>query len=290
MIRIVSDSSTLYSSAQAKEKGFEAVPLQVIIDGQSWSDYEELSSEEMAEKCRNGAIPTTSQPNVARKLDVYNELLKNPEDQVLDLCMADGLSGTYQSACSIREMSDDPQRVTVFNTKTLCGPHRAMVETAKKLAERNASLEEILSVLETMQKKEASALMVRDFGFLQRGGRISKTTALAGSMLRLIPVVFKSDDGTRLDTAGACRTWQKGYEKILSFLKEHELDESWKLYIVHGDASDQARKAADWFAQRLPETVMEIHELCPMFLAHGGPGCLAIQAIRIPDMDQTPVA
>lgn len=282
MIRIVSGSSTLYSPAAAKEQGFQTVPLQVIIDGQSWCDYEELTSKEMADRCRNGAVPSTSQPNVARKLDVYNELLKNPEDQVLDLCMADGLSGTYQSACSVRDMSDDPERVTVFNTKTLCGPHRGMVETAQKMAAENASLEEILQVLEAMQEKEASTLMVRDFGFLQRGGRISKTTALAGSLLKLVPVIYKSDDGMHLDIAGTCRTYQRGYEKVLGFLKDHGLDETWKLYIVHGDAAAQAEKAAAWFAQKLPGIDIEIHELCPMFIAHGGPGCLAIQAIQIP--------
>lgn len=283
MIKIVCDSSTLYSSDEAKEKGFEAIPLQVIIDGHSYNDYEELTPVQMIEKCRNGAVPHTSQPNPARKLEVYNELLENPQNQILDLCLADGLSGTYQSACAVKEMCTDPERVTVFNTRTLCGPHRAMVQTAQKMAEENGSLEEILSVLEIMQKNEASALMVKDFGFLQRGGRISKTTAFAGSLLKLVPVVCKREDGTSLDLVGASRTFQKGFEKVLNFLQEHGFDEKWRLYIVHADAPVQAKKALAWFQERFPSLDTEIHELCPMFIAHGGPGCIALQAIRVPD-------
>lgn len=283
MIKIISDSSTLYSSSQARARGFYSVPLQVILDRQSYSDYEDLSSQEMAQRCREGATPGTSQPSIQRKLELYNELLQDPDNEVLDLCMADGLSGTYQSACSLRTMCEDPDRVVVFNTRTLCGPHRAMTETALQMAENGASMEEILQCLQAMQEQEASALMVKDFGFLQRGGRISRAKALAGSFLHLVPVAVKNEEGSSLEIVGAGRTFQRSFEKVLQFLQSRGLDEKWKLYICHGDHESAAQKARDWFARKVPGISIELYPLCPMFIAHGGPGCVAVQAIRCPE-------
>ena len=65
-------------------------------------------------------------------------------DKVINTSMADGLSGTYQSACSAREMAKNKEDITVFNSGTLCGPHRYMVEQAQKMAKEGKDEMEIL--------------------------------------------------------------------------------------------------------------------------------------------------
>ena len=136
MVRIVSDTSTLYSTAQAREAGFDVSPLSVTINGETYREFDEISSEEFVSIINQGHLPVSSQPAIGQVEEVYR---KYPNDQILNISMAHGLSGTYQSACAAAELCED-QEITVINSTTLCGPHRCMVETAVAMAKENKTL------------------------------------------------------------------------------------------------------------------------------------------------------
>ena len=80
--------------------------------------------------------------------------------------MSAGLSGTYDSACSARSSVDNKEKVHVFNSKTLCGPHRYMVEKASELSKENKTVDEIIEVLDEASETEISFLIPFDFSFL----------------------------------------------------------------------------------------------------------------------------
>ena len=84
-------------------------------------------------------------------IDVFE---KYSREEILNISMADGLSGTYQTACSAREMVDNKERITVFNSKTLCGPHRYMTEMAQKMKEEGKSIKEIINFMEVNYGKQ----------------------------------------------------------------------------------------------------------------------------------------
>ena len=128
MIQIITDSSSLYTPEEAKAAGFEAVPLCVCI-GDSHERDLLLDMNQYYEKIDRGLLPTTSQPPLGDVLEAF-ETYK--DSQIIDIAMADGLSGTYQTACSAREMSDHKEQIHVFNSRTLCGPHQYMVQTADR--------------------------------------------------------------------------------------------------------------------------------------------------------------
>ena len=140
MVRIVSDTSTLYSTRQAEEAGFRVSPLSVTIAGGTYREFDEISSEEFVDIIRQGHMPTSSQPaigEVAEKYEMY------PGDQILNIAMAHGLSGTYQSAVAAAELSSNSENITVINTRTLCGPHRYLVERAVEFAQEGQSVAQI---------------------------------------------------------------------------------------------------------------------------------------------------
>lgn len=283
MLHLVSDTSTLISPATALEQGFHIVPLEVTINDQSFADLEEITTSQLADKIRNGAMPSSSQPRPARKLDLYNELLQNPEDEILDLCIANGLSGTYTSACMMKDQCDDPNRVHVYNTHTLCGPQKAMVETALRMRDEGADAQAIMKQLDHMLESHFSGIMVRDFDFLKRGGRAGSASALVGKVLKLVPVAILNESGESLSVIGTSRTTGKAFAKIKEEIEKKlapGTGSGYTLYLSHGDDPDLAQKAAAWFAKVWPEAGIEINELCPMFLVHGGPGCLSVQIIK----------
>ena len=95
MVRIVSDSSTLYSSAQAREAGFTVAPLSVTIAGKSYKELEEIQLEEFVSIIGQGHMPTSSQPALGDVIAMYEAC---GHDEVINISMADGLSGTYSTA------------------------------------------------------------------------------------------------------------------------------------------------------------------------------------------------
>ena len=141
MVRIISDSSTLYSTAQARDAGFAVSPLSVTIAGKSYREFDELSSDEFVSIINQGHMPTSSQPAIGEVTALYEEFAG---EQILNIAMAQGLSGTYMSAVAAADLCDNADDITVLNSRTLCGPHRYMVERAVAWAEAGDSREEIV--------------------------------------------------------------------------------------------------------------------------------------------------
>ena len=119
MVRIVSDTSTLYSTAQAREAGFAVSPLSVTIAGNTYREFDEISSLQFVDIIRQGHMPTSSQPAIGEVTGLYEEF---SGDEILNIAMADGLSGTYNSAAAAAALCENADRITVLNTRTLCGP------------------------------------------------------------------------------------------------------------------------------------------------------------------------
>jgi len=95
MVRILSDTSTLYSTSQAKKAGFAVSPLSVTINGETYREFDEISSEDFVGIIRQGHLPVSSQPAVGEVLELYEAYA---EDEIVNVAMAAGLSGTYDSA------------------------------------------------------------------------------------------------------------------------------------------------------------------------------------------------
>ena len=202
MVRIVSDTSTLYSTAQAQEAGFDVSPLSVTIAGAAYREFDEITSDEFVEIIRQGHMPTSSQPAIGEVEQLYR---KYPEDEILNVSMAHGLSGTYTSAVAAAQLCDHAEKITVINTRTLCGPHRYMVEQAVKMVEAGLGKDEIVAKLNEMMDSAKSFLVPADFDYLRRGGRLSPLVSYVGKAAKLTPIMTQTDNGERLTVAGIRR-------------------------------------------------------------------------------------
>lgn len=276
MVQIITDSSSLYTPSEARQSGFESVPLCVSI-GDSHERDLLLDMEEYYGKIRQGMLPTSSQPPLGEVIEVFQA---HAGSFIINISMADGLSGTYQTACSAREMVDNKEEIAVFNSRTLCGPHRYMVSQAQKMKEHGCSPQEILDWLEQAAGNTESFLIPQDFSFLKRGGRLTPLAAATGSVLKLKPIMKLTDDGRRLDKFGIKRTLISAAQHIISYLKKKELDSRHILYISHADAPADAQKIKEMFEQAFHGLEVVILELGAAFVAQGGPRCVAIQYIR----------
>ena len=274
MVHIVSDTSTLYSTSQAREAGFTVAPLSVTIAGKSYREFDEISSEEFVEIIRQGHMPTSSQPAIGEVEDMYNQF---PGEEIINVTMALGLSGTYTSAVAAAQMCDHADKISVINTRTLCGPHRYMVEQAIRWAGEGLGREEILKKLNVLMDSAKSFLVPADFDYLRRGGRLSPLVSYVGKAAKLTPIMTQTDNGERLTVAGIRRGFPHAVKYITEQLVKAGVGKCWQVQISHAGAMDKAELALKVLKEAMPEAEYRIYPLSPAFITQGGPGCVAVQ-------------
>ena len=276
MVCIVSDTSTLYSSAQAREAGFAVSPLSVNIAGNTYREFDEISSDDFVALIRQGNMPASSQPAIGEVAALYEEFAG---EEILNIAMADGLSGTYASAVAAADLSDN-RNITVINSRTLCGPHRYLVENAVKMAKEGKPLREIVERTEALMQTAKSYLIPADFGYLRRGGRLSPLVSYVGQVTHLAPVMTQTDDGRQLTAAGIRPSFVQAVKYVMKALESRGVGRGWHIYITHGAAPHLAEKARKLLAAAFPAATLEIYPLSPAFITQGGPECVAVQVIQ----------
>ena len=277
MVRIVSDTSTLYSTTQAQQAGFAVSPLSVTIAGKSYREFDEISSEEFVNIIQQGNMPTSSQPAVGEVVELYE---KYPEDEILNITMALGLSGTYNGAVAAAGLVENSERITVLNSRTLCGPHRFLVENAVELARKGLSREEIVAETEKLMETAKSYLMPADFEYLRRGGRLSPVVSYVGQVASLSPVMTQTEDSQKLAVAGVRRGFASAIKFVAKALTNRGVGAGWRIYVTHAGVPEKAEQAYKILEAEFPDAKFEIMPLSPAFITQGGPGCVAVQIIQ----------
>ena len=276
MVRIVSDTSTLYSTAQAEQAVFAVSPLSVTINGKSYREFDEISSEQFVSIIHEGHMPTSSQPAVGEIAAMYE---RYAGEEIINIAMAEGLSGTYNGAVAAAGMIDDGD-ITVINSRTLCGPHRYMVEKAVEMAKNGAGKDEIVAHVEQLMDSAKSYLMPADFDYLRRGGRLSPLVSYVGKTIKLVPMMTQTEDGKQLTLAGVRRSFKQAIQYVAKSLQERGVDDNWRIYISHADAMDKAEQAREILKESFPNAFYDILPLSPAFITQGGPGCVAVQVVK----------
>lgn len=276
MVKIITDTSALYTVAQGKEMDVTVIPLSVSINGKEQRDLC-FDTKEFLADIKEGHVPSSSQPPIGEVVEAYETYA---DEEIINLCMADGLSGTYQTALSAAEQVANKESIHVINTTTLCGPHRYLVDKAVKLRDEGLNAKAILEHLKVSIENNHSFLIPQDFEFLKRGGRLKGTTATLGGLLKLKPIMEAVDNGSRLDKFSIARTMGKAVDTIANFFEEHHVDETYKIYISHADALDAAQQFVKRMKERFVACEIEVLELSQAFITQGGPACIAVQYIK----------
>ena len=199
---------------------------------------------------------------------------------MLFLTVGDGLSGAYQTAMGARNMTEDPERIHILNSKTLAGPLRYLAKKAVALKNEGLDLERIKTVLQESIESSVSFVIPEDFEFLKRSGRLTAVTAKIGGALKLLPVLTQTKDKTRITPIGIKRSWKAAVDMILQRLQDLEVGKDHLISISHAGTLQKAETVMQQVRARFAATEIEILELSPGLITHGGPGCIVIQAVR----------
>ena len=197
MVHIITDNAANLPKALREQYGIEELCLTYTVDGVPADTSEEFDGREFYEALRRGASVQTSMvtPDTAQKgMEPY---LINGED-VLYVGLSGGVSGTCWGVGLVaRELAEQyPERkIRVLDTRGASLGEGLIVLAAAKLAAEGRVIEEIVVRCEELCGKMRQHFMVDDLKFLRKGGRISGSAALAGTLLQIKPILQGDEEG-----------------------------------------------------------------------------------------------
>ena len=276
-IRIVVDS-TADMPEELKAK-FSIVPLNVSFGEETYIDGVTIDHKLFYEKlAASSKLPKTSQPSPDAYARVF-EAAKLSGDTLVVLCVSSGISGTYQSATIAAQ--DYPQNVYVVDTQHVANAFGILAEYALQLAEQGKSAQEIVdAILEEREHVQLFALL-DTLEYLQKGGRISKTAAFAGTLLSLKPIVCMRDGV--LGMLGKARGMKQGQQLLAKEIQAAGVDFG-KPYLMGytGLSDEQLQKFLESSTAIWQESGKSIRAvpLCPVVGTHAGPGAVVAAFFR----------
>ncbi len=191
MVRIIIDSACDMPKEIADKLHLDFLPLKTIFGEEEFLDGITLSHDDFYTKLENSKVnPTTSQVSPADFEDVYADVKKNGDTAVV-ITISSKLSGTFQSANIARDDYEDC--IYVVDSENATVGEQLLVRYACQLRDSGASAEEIVAALEAKKRDIRLVAVLDTLEYLQRGGRISKTTAVAGTLLSIKPLISVVD-------------------------------------------------------------------------------------------------
>jgi DegV family protein with EDD domain len=270
MVKIITDSSTLYTQAEAAAFGVEATPLCVAIGDYQGrdlvSDYDDFY-----DRISKGQHPQSSQPPVGEVMALYE---KYKDDFVINIAMADGLSGTYQSACIAAEDFPNIRVVDSMNVSIASG---ILAEYALRCAAEGMGLDELAEHLTKKRDEVALVAMVDTLEYLRKGGRISGAAALAGGVLNIKPVVTTRDG--ELAVLGKARGSKKANNLLVEQITRDGVNYSMPLQLGYTGLSDDMLQQYIEDSQALWKghvDTLDCVQLSSVIGTHAGPGAVAV--------------
>ena len=278
---LITDSSADLSQEMVQELGVTVLPLSFTIQGKTYRNYpdnREMDLPLFYDMLRAGELATTSAVNVAEYTQAVEPILQEGKD-VLILAFSSGQSSTYQAsvlaAGELREKYPDRK---IYTVDTLCASlgQGLLVYLAAQEQRKGKSIEEVRDWAEETKLHLCHQFTVDDLHFLKRGGRISATTAVVGSMLQIKPVLHVDNEG-HLINIGKARGRQASLKALVDKMEKTVTEEGRKtVFISHGDCRKDAVTVADMVRERFGTQDIRINFVGPVIGAHSGPGTLAL--------------
>lgn len=282
MFKLVTDNMADLPREYLREHNVDFMALSYILDGEEYGRDRELDYKDFYGMMRDGKMPTTSQVNPEEAKAFFAECIReNP--QILYLAFSSGLSGTCNSGRIAAEeiMEEHPDvKIVVIDSLAASLGEGLLVHKAVKLRDQGKSLEETAEWLENHRLNLVHAFTVDDLFHLHRGGRVSRTAAILGTLVSIKPKLHVDDEG-HLILIGKVRGRRKSLDSLVDYMEEKM--GSWAqenrddyVFISHGDALEDAEYVKKQIQERFGMEHFLIHNVGPVIGAHSGPGTIAL--------------
>lgn len=277
---IATDSCSDLPESFLSKEGIISASLGYNMDGKVYGEGNLMDPKEFYDKMREGQMPTTSAVNPTTFEEKFRPYLESGKD-VLYIGFSSGLSSTYSSgAVAAEALTEEFKDAKVITVDSLCASlgQGLLVYYANELKKEGKSIDEVAHWLEKNKLYLCHQFTVNDLMHLHRGGRVSKTTAIVGTLINVKPVLHVDDAGKLISLHNV-----RGRKKALNALVDNMektmgrfKDDNKVIFISHGDCEEDAVYVKNRIEEKFGKKEFLIDYVSPTIGAHAGPGVVAL--------------
>lgn len=279
-MRIVMDDVGDIPADLIKKHNIGVVPVNVMFGTEEYLsgiDIDHATFYEKTNQVTAENFPKTSQPTPYQFVEFYKEIMAEGETEILTITVSEKLSGTYASVVGAQKELAGQATIHLFDSQAGSAPMGYMVLEAARMAEADASAEEILARLHQMREEMVVVFTIDSLEYAVKGGRVSSMKSLMASLLNIKPIVHLSD-GEILEL-GKVRTRKRAIREIVDLVRERAGDRPVKLATIHANAPQDAQKLHEIACPQFQVTEEWIVDMAIPVAINLGPGALGLSII-----------
>lgn len=283
-LKIITDSASDIPKWVIKEFDLHVIPTPVVIDEKDYFDGKTIVPEEFYNVLRSGKDVKTYHINAQMFYDNFLPYAQN-KDEVIYLCFSTGIAGTFNAAniakTELLEKYPDFE-LTIIDTKCASLGFGLATYYALLMQKNGASKQEIIDGIIWHCEHMEQVFTVSTLEYLLKGGRLSRTSAFAGSLLDIKPIIQVTDLGA-LESFEKVRGRHKSLKRLIEIVGEWGKDlEHQVMGVVHGDDATTMEMMKEQLGMIYGcKRFMDNYVGCAIG-AHTGPGIIGITFLNEP--------
>ena len=280
---LMTDSCCDLNQQEAAELDLTVLPLSFTIDGQTYAntpDHAAMPPEEFFHRVANGAVCSTAAANVGEFSDAMKKALDAGKD-ILCICFSSALSTTYQSACiaaeDLRGEYPEAKIIVIDSLSASRGQGMLLYRAVQERRRSNPDIETLADFVRGAIQSQCHWFYVDDLNHLKRGGRVSATAALVGTVLGIKPVLHTDSEG-RLIPVSKARGTKAAIRALADKMAELgvEPEKHQPVFICHADCPDSVAYLKELLRERFGVTDVRADFIGPVIGSHTGCGTLGL--------------
>lgn len=278
---LATDSSCDLPQALVDEFELTVVPLTVDVSGKVFNNYldeREIGFKEFYHYSKGGAEIKTSCPSLAAFTTAFTDILESGKD-ILYIGFSSALSATTQNARTVAEELSEvypDSKIIVVDSLAASMGQGLLLKYVYEEKQKGKTIEELARYAEDTKLHICHWFTVNDLMYLKKGGRISATTAIAGTALNVKPVMHTDDEG-RLTNVGKARGRKASLNALMEKMRETAINpKEQTIYISHGDCEDEVKEFAKLIKKEIGYKDVVINYVGPVIGGHTGAGVVAL--------------
>ncbi len=277
---ITTDSNSDLPLPYIQDKKIGIISHYYDLEGVTYGEDNLLPANVFYDKMRQGCMPTTMASNPAVIRDVFQKYVQEGHD-VLHISFSSALSGGCSNVTvgAAEVCEENPgAKIIVLDSLNVSLGQGLLIMKAVEMREQGKTIDEVVEWIEEHKLEYGCQFTVDDLHHLHRGGRISKTTALIGSMINIKPILTVNNNG-ELVANGTTR----GRKKSLALIVDNMINNMGKfvdsddpICVVHGDSEEDANFVVNLIKEKLHRDHIVVNTVSPSIGAHSGPGAIGV--------------
>lgn len=277
---VITDSCANLSEEQIDELGLRIIPMRFYVDGIEYRSYVEGKKTDLRnfyEMMQQGKTITTSMPNLVEVEQLFRTELEAERD-ILYIGFSSALSGTFDTVAALMEglKAEYPDRTILYvDTRGASLGEGLLVWYAMREVRQGATIEEVEQWVLDNRFHLAHWFTVDDLMYLFRGGRVTRSSAWAGNLLNVKPVLNMDNEG-HLVPIDKVRGRKKSLLKMLEHMEQTAIEPVDTVFISHGLCENDLDFLVASIKEKWDVQHIFTNDLDPVIGAHCGPGTMAL--------------